>query len=84
MRATGADRKPAVLVLLWVAKLGSAGTLAYAALGKFTGAANAVEMFMVLEMEPSDRILIGAIETLAALLKSLGPVGLVDTLFVFS
>ena len=38
------------------------------ACGAATGDPHAVEMFMLLEMEPSGRILIGAIEALAALL----------------
>jgi len=65
---TGAPRKPVVLVLLWIAKLVSAGMLAHAAFGKFTEAPYAVEIFTRLDMEPSGRILIGALEILAALL----------------
>jgi putative oxidoreductase len=68
MSDTGARLKPAVLALLWIAKLVSAGTLGHAALEKFSGAPHAVEMFTLLEMEPGGRILIGAIEALAALL----------------
>jgi len=68
MSDTAARRKPTVLVLLWVAKLASAGALAQAALGKLSGAQDSVQMFMLLEMEPSGRILIGTIEALAVLL----------------
>ncbi|MFV1996239.1 MAG: DoxX family protein [Verrucomicrobiales bacterium] len=70
MSDTGAHRKPAVLtrILLWVAKLVSASMLAHAAFEKLTGDSHAIEMFTLLEMEPSGRLVIGVIEALATLL----------------
>ena len=57
-----------VQVLLWGVRIATAGLLGHAALGKFTGTEHALEMFSLLGLGASGRILIGMIEMLAALL----------------
>ena len=62
------QRPPAVTALLWLAKLGAAGILGFAAYEKLTNAPHEVKLFAELDWEPFGRYLIGGIEIVAAIL----------------
>ncbi|MCP4297882.1 MAG: DoxX family protein [Proteobacteria bacterium] len=66
MAADTNDKKH--LILSWVGQVIAAGILGMAAWGKITGAEGSIYVFESLEMEPSGRIIIGIIESLAAIM----------------
>ena len=57
-----------ILVVSWVFQILAAVILAMTAVGKITGAEMAVYIFSSLEMEPAGRIIIGMLESLAAIM----------------
>ncbi len=61
-------RSPAVMTILWIAKLGAAVILLGAGSLKLSGDPHEIELFTTLEMEPAGRYLIGALECAAAIL----------------
>lgn len=58
-------------VVSWVLQVVVAAIMGFAALGKFSGAAEAVAAFETLGMEPEGRYLIGTLEGLVALMMLL-------------
>ena len=56
------------LVFSWVFQILAAAILAMAAIGKITGAEMSVYIFTSLEMEPTGRIIIAMLESLAAIM----------------
>jgi len=68
MTDVGERSTPGSRLLSWGVRIATAGLLGHAALGKFAGTEHAVEIFSLVGLGASGRILIGLIEMLATLL----------------